>query len=393
MAKKHIKVKKNSKNNDLILNNYIFPIFFAVLLIVLVIFIFLNFNTILLFIEKLNNVLMPIILGLVLSYVLSPLYNILVDSFNKYSRIIATIICVLVIIFVIAGLIALVIPQLYQSILTFKNDFLGDEEKINLILNNISLIPIVGSSLSIFFNDMLSNLSEAIMTTIMPNINQIATTVYTGAFATFKLVINFLIGVIVMVYVINMKDELIFSFKKMFYAILDKKYADKLMVELRFTHQTFSGFIVGKLLDSIIIGILCYFGCLILRIPYAVLVSVIIGVTNVIPFFGPFIGAVPSFIFIVVVNPFKGIIFLLFILVLQQFDGNFLGPKILSDKTGVKSFYVLFSIVLFGGLFGFVGMVISVPLWAVLSRLCWQFLDQKLINKHMPTNINAYKDK
>ena len=196
-----------------------------------------------------------------------------------------------------------------------------------------------------------------------------------------------------MMYSLNMKTELCDGVKRMLFALVRKDYARKILVEVRFAKNVFSNFFFGKILDSLIIGIICYICCLIMKMPYTPLISVIVGVTNIIPFFGPFIGAIPSFLIILLENPFswQPYGFLVFILVLQQIDGNIIGPKILGDKTGVESFWVLFSILLFGGLFGFVGMIIAVPMWAVITRLVEEFILIRLTEKEYPLTSDEYK--
>ncbi len=156
------------------------------------------------------------------------------------------------------------------------------------------------------------------------------------------------------------------------------------------SNEIFGGFIIGKIIDSAIIGVLCFFGLSILDMPYVMLVSVIVGVTNVIPFFGPYIGAVPSAILILLSDPMKGLYFIIFILVLQQFDGNILGPKILGNSTGLSAFWVIVAILLGGGLFGFVGMVMGVPTFAVLYYIAEMILDNRLKRKSLPIDTGYY---
>ena len=150
-------------------------------------------------------------------------------------------------------------------------------------------------------------------------------------------------------------------------------------------NQIFVGFINGKLLDSAIIGVLCFFLCALFKIPYSVLVSVVIGVTNVIPFFGPIIGAVPCIMILVIVNPWAALRFGILIVALQQFDGNILGPKILGDSTGLSAIWVLVAIVVGGGLFGFAGMLLGVPTFAVLYSLVKEWAERRLVEKGIPT--------
>ena len=158
----------------------------------------------------------------------------------------------------------------------------------------------------------------------------------------------------------------------------------------RYAHKMFSGFIGGKLIDSFIIFLICCVALPLMNMPYAMLISVIIGVTNVIPFFGPFIGAIPSFVIVLIDDPIQSIYFLIYVLVLQQFDGNILGPKILGDSTGLSSFWVLFSILLFGGLFGFIGMLLGVPVFAILYRLITDLVSRSLSQKHLPVQSSEY---
>lgn len=216
--------------------------------------------------------------------------------------------------------------------------------------------------------------------------------VSTGILSVFTVVKNILIGMIVMVYFLNMKDTLCAQSKKILYGLLRVKDANRIIGEVRFAHSVFGGFITGKLLDSLIIGIMCFFAMKFLKMPYVLLVSVIIGVTNVIPFFGPFIGAIPSAFLILLVSPMKCLYFLIFILVLQQFDGNILGPKILGGSTGLPSFWVLFSILLFGGLFGFVGMVIAVPAFAVIYRSVSAYIRGALVKKNLSGRTEDYME-
>ena len=162
--------------------------------------------------------------------------------------------------------------------------------------------------------------------------------------------------------------------------------------EVKYADRMFGGFINGKIMDSAIIGVLCYIGCLIFKFPSALLVSVIIGVTNVIPFFGPFIGAIPATLLILIQSPIKALWFVLFVLVLQQLDGNIIGPKILGNTTGLSSFWVLFAILLFGGLWGFVGMIVGVPLFAVIYDVIKKLVIHGLQRNQELTLLNSYHD-
>ena len=160
--------------------------------------------------------------------------------------------------------------------------------------------------------------------------------------------------------------------------------------DFRFTHKTFIGFIGGKIVDSIIIGIICFIFSNLIHLPYAMLVSLIVGVTNIIPFFGPYLGAIPSAILILLVNPIQSLYFLIMIIIIQQFDGNFLGPKILGNSTGLSSFWVIFAVTIFGGFFGIIGMIAGVPVFACIYAWVSRFIRHCLTQKQMPADTNVY---
>ena len=199
-----------------------------------------------------------------------------------------------------------------------------------------------------------------------------------------------LIGLIVMIYLLNIKESLSAQGKKFIYSVLPLKSANIVVAEFQFIKKAFSGFIIGKLIDSLIIGILCFILMNLFKLPYELLISVIIGVTNIIPFFGPFIGAIPSFIIIVLQNPVQGLYFLIFVIILQQVDGNIIGPKILGDSTGLSSFWVVFAILVFGGLWGFPGMLLGVPIMAVIYYIVSNVVTYSLKKRGIPATEIDY---
>ena len=205
-----------------------------------------------------------------------------------------------------------------------------------------------------------------------------------------KILFNLIIGIILSIYVLSSKEVFAAQSKKIIYALLEQKKANQLIKDFRSVNKTFGGYISAKLLDSLIIGILCFIGISILRMPYTVLIAVIVGVTNIIPFFGPYIGAIPSIILILMVDPIKALYFTIFVLILQQFDGNILGPKLLGDSTGLSSFWVVTSITLFGGYFGIIGMAIGVPVFAVIYAGLRRWITGMLTAKKLATNTNDY---
>ena len=229
-----------------------------------------------------------------------------------------------------------------------------------------------------------------IETWVTTDLVKIMSSVLSGVMSGVVFIKNLLIGLIVMVYLLNIKELFAAQGKKLVYGCFPLRIANRVVEKIRFIHQVFGGFIIGKLLDSLIIGIICFVCLSVMKMPYVMLVSVIVGVTNIIPFFGPFIGAVPSAILILFDNPLKCLYFLIFILLLQQFDGNILGPKILGNSTGLSSFWVLFSILVFGGVMGFIGMIIGVPTFAVVYSLVSEWVNSSLKKKGLSQNTQDY---
>ena len=220
-----------------------------------------------------------------------------------------------------------------------------------------------------------------------------------GVVTTVNVLMNLLIGVIIALYILNSKDTFCAQAKKMTYSLFKVEKANAIMARVAHIHRVFGGFITGKLMDSSIIGVLCFigmrlmisFGWMTMPTSYALLIAVIIGVTNIIPFFGPFIGAIPSTILIMVISPVQALYFVIFVLLLQQFDGNILGPKILGNATGLSSFWVMFAILLFGGVMGFAGMVIGVPLFAVLYSVLTEKINHLLKKRGLSVDTNDYR--
>lgn len=370
-----------------------------------------EWDTVFAFLEKLRSIAAPIIYGFVLAYLLAPVYNRVSNSIFGYlskklknkgyaktiSKSMGTIASLFVIFGVIAGLLQLIIPQVLDSLMGLRDSFPAYIQNLyawlqKILADNAELEKIVLENLQtgiVFLGDWLGS---AFTKLDINRLMEFVTGVSSSLFLILNFVKNWLIGLIVMVYILNTKDTLITQAKKIIYGCLSLYLANKVIEEVRFAHRMFGGFIIGKILDSVIIGIICFIGTSLLHIPYAMLVSVIVGVTNVIPFFGPFIGAIPSGILVLLVSPVQCVVVLLWILALQQFDGNILGPKILGNSTGLDSFWVLFSILIFGGLFGFVGMVIAVPGFAIIYDLINKAVNHSLRVKKLSVNTEDYRD-
>ena len=223
-----------------------------------------------------------------------------------------------------------------------------------------------------------------------PQVADLVGVVSTSLAAILGALLNVFIAVIASCYLLYNKEKFGGKAKRILYGVFSVKHAEGILSGLNFVDHVFMGFLFGKLIDSAIIGVLCFIGCSILQMPYAVLISVIVGVTNIIPYFGPFIGAIPSAFIILMVSPFKCLIFVVFIFALQQFDGNILGPKILGSSVGISGFWVMFSIIVANGLMGFTGMLVGVPLFVVLSTGFNKLIDALLKKRGLQTETACY---
>ena len=377
--------------------------------------------------DTLGYILRPIFYGLVLAFLLLPIqrgiYEFLQEWLkgvwvnwprkNGMLRFASILLSLAFAVLVVYILLAMVLPQLYSSIVGLVNAFPGYIDSVQQWLTNFfrdnpdlqeAVLPYYNSaseSLEKWFteNGLLSNFQSAdatiewVQEEVFPRLSGVFSGVYAGLWAIVMLLKDLLIALIVSVYVLVRKDKFAAQSKKITYSIFPTRIADFLVEETRSAYRILSGFINGKLLDSLIIGIIALVCCNLLKFPYPMLLAVIIGVTNVIPFFGPFIGAIPCALLILLVSPLQCLYFCIFILVLQQFDGNILGPKILGDSTGLDSFWVLFSILLFGGLFGFAGMVLGVPVFAMFYSVISRLVRYGLRKKSLPEDTAVYLGK
>ena len=216
------------------------------------------------------------------------------------------------------------------------------------------------------YQNYFTDIEKWVQANVIPQVTNLVTNVGTSVWRVLTFVYNILIGLIVAIYVLHGRKRFGKQARLIVRSMFSDRWADLILEEVEFVDRMFGGFIDGKIIDSAIVGVLCYIGCIALRIPSALLVSVLVGVTNVIPFFGPVIGAVPSTLLILIDSPIKALWFLIWVVILQQLDGNVIGPKILGNRTGLSGFWVMFAIILFGGLWGLVGMIICVPLFAVI---------------------------
>ncbi|HAG70467.1 MAG TPA: AI-2E family transporter [Lachnospiraceae bacterium] len=351
------------------------------------------------------NILLPFIDAIVIAFILNPVMMSLetrvveplfkkIKGFNpsrNLCRGVSILLSLILFFLIVIGLISLIVPQLIESIqsiilrmpsyLSSLNNMLSD------LLRNNKEIDELFNTYSVRLSDYLT---REIIPTIQSFISSLSGTIFSSVFVFFSGALKFIIGIIICTYLLYKKEIYLAQAKKTIYAYCSPERANDIINNLRFANRTFGGFLTGKLFDSLIIGILCFICISIMRIPYALLISCVVGVTNIIPYFGPFLGAVPSALILLMIDPMKSIIFAVFILILQQVDGNIIGPKILGDSTGLPGIWVIFSITIFGGIFGVFGMVIAVPIFSIIYAAFKANLESKLKKKNMPSDTDFY---
>ena len=361
-------------------------------------------------ISRLVSILAPFIWGLVICYLLSPLMRSVEGRLflplarklyrknkkndgHRFARILTVIFCEIVLILVLVALVYLIIPQMLSSVQTLISNSGAYIDNLSGWADGLfANYPVLDDYLGGFLDNFNTNLGNWIETTLLPRVGSVVTSVTSGVYGVAKSIYNLIIGIIVSIYLLSDKEGFVAAVKRMTYSVFSVETADRLRSGLNFVDRTFMSFLNGKLLDSLIIGIICYIVCSILQMPYTLLVSVIVGVTNIIPFFGPLIGAVPSALIILMVDPTKCLIFVIFVIILQQIDGNIIGPRILGNSTGITGFWVMFSIILGGGLFGFWGLLLGVPVFVVIYSLVTNLIVKKLKRNDLPWELEDYKE-
>lgn len=391
----------------------LFLVLVTALLLYLVI---VNLDTIFGYIFYVAGIIKPVIYGAVIAYILNPLmkiYQRLITAaykrkgkqvpekkrgmFNGISITLALVTGILIIVV----LFIMIIPQIITTMVTLVNNLPGQvdayyKELVEKIENNRfiadTMQEVVLQGTKFLDEKMTTEVIPWMRTELLPNLNTYAKQFASGVAAFLSVLYNLFIGLIVAIYLLGSKRVFAAQSKKIVYGLLKKHNADMVIYYLRVSNNMFSGFISGKIVDSAIIGLICFVAMTVLNLPYTMLVSVIAGVTNIIPVFGPYIGAVPSALLILLVDPKQAVYFLVLIIIIQQLDGNIIGPAILGESTGLSAFWVLFSILLFGGFWGIMGMLIGCPLFAVIYRIIKDFISMKLRKKELSDNTQEYMD-
>ena len=331
--------------------------------------------------QTIAGILLPFIYGGVVAYLARPMCNTyekfltrhLPEKLRKFSPPAAVVGSIVTLLLIVYALCAMIFPQVYDSVVSLGKTIPSRLESFILWAETTFGESETMDTLFDFFNTSYEKIYQQvdawIRNDLFPQITTLVSSVSSSVFAVLRSLYNLIIGLIVAVYVLSSRKRFARQSTLIVRSVLSEKWADAVLEEVALMDRMFGGFIDGKILDSLIIGVLCYLGCWILRIPNTLLISVFVGITNIIPFFGPLIGAVPSTLLILIESPIKAVWFVIFVIVLQQLDGNVIGPRILGNKIGISGFWVMFAIIFFGGIWGVMGMVIGVPLFAVIYDL------------------------
>ncbi len=352
------------------------------------------------FLTKVGNLLLPFVYGFAIAYVLNPLCRWLESKMfafvskkkarPKMRRSLAVTATYLIAAALLTGTMMFVVPQVASNLRTISLNISAYYDNAMSGLRDLMLSlgfaeTFVDQQMQSIFGylDGLLDKSSEIIAKALPYVYG-----FTKSFTT--VLLNLVVGVVISIYVLAAKERIFAKSKKLLFALFPQAFANKAIEVTRSSNRIFSGFITGNIIDSLLVGVLCYIGMLIFGFPFALLVSVIVGITNLIPYFGPFIGAIPSIILILLYDPMKGIGFAVFVLILQQIDGNIIAPKILGQSTGLSPIWVMFAVIVGGGVFGIVGMFVGVPVFSVIYSLTKEFFNARLAKKGLSTQTSSY---
>lgn len=366
-------------------------------------------------IKKINSALMPLYIGIVIAFLLCPIYNRIVGKTFKLinrkaysassgteaasevkkalkkgnrilivSRVIGTIICLAILVLFVTLIAYLVIPELFNSIVNVMYKIPAGMTNLREWSHaHLSKYPPLIKQIDTITNTGTTDIIAWIQANILNvrDAGNLATQISNGLFHAMKTIINIVVGMLIAIYLLNFKDRIFAISRKVVAATCSEKRASGLFQFAYIINTTFIGYIVGRIIDGIIIGVITFIVMSVFGIPLPILCSVIVGITNIIPFFGPFIGAIPAALLITLESPIHAVYFLIFDLIIQQIDGNIIGPKVVGTAIGMSSFWVLIAVIVGGGLFGFLGMALGVPVFAVIYRYVNMAVTKKLENK------------
>ena len=361
------------------------------------------------FVRSILNVLAPFFWGLIIAYMLTPFVKRLERMIARTAqrmfpkrnpaggrvvRGLSIVLGVLIALSVLIGLLVTLLPQVYSSIEALAINIPHyATEVIALAQRTLDNIP----ALEAFTINLVESGQDALFTwvtgSLLPNMDTVIANFSAGVFSAVRIIVNLAIGIVLSIYIMYNRERFGAQIRKLLHSILPARRIKMLYQGVNHVDQAFGKFFLGRFLDALIIGVITFVALTLMRMPHIALVSVVIGITNIIPFFGPFIGGIPSALLILMEDPIQGLIFIVFIIVLQQIDGNIIGPKILANTTGLGGFWVLFSILVGGGLFGFPGMLLGVPVFSVVYDGIGFLVDRQLRRRQLATDTSAYMKK
>jgi len=334
--------------------------------------------------------LMPFLIGMLLALIMTPLRRWIEKKVMKNvhwrartKRRVATLLCLIVVLLVLAAFFAIIMPQLISSLKSFAENL---QSYIDSIEKALAKLSVSDPELRDNIQKMIRTGSDQ-LTSWLTGAQGGLTKIISFSVSVVKNIINFFIGLIIMFYLLLDEEKFKHQVKKLAYGAFPEKAGDEIMYVGRLSVRMFNSFIAGKAVDSLIIGIVCWLVVTILQMPYAPMIGFIVGITNMIPVFGPFIGAIPCLIILLIINPWQSLEFLIFIIILQQIDGNIIGPHILGDSMGLPTLWVMFAIIVGGALFGVVGMFLGVPIFSVIYTLVANVLNRRMMENQIDLNI------
>ena len=377
----------NKESGDYNYFKIFLAVFLAIVSSVVVYFLFSKISIILSFFSKILSILSPIIVGIIFACLLNPIVKKFENLYNKkdkikkkkkLGRILGILSTYLILLVFVILICVFLLPNLFESINQMIVNFPTYLENIFGFIRKLCTKFNINPK---FLDDYNTDLSALVKTNVLPNLDIIINNLASGITSVVRGIINVVVSIIISSYLIYDRELFINGIAKLLKAYCSTKVYTEIKRVVENVYKVFCGFMIAKLIDSLIIGIITFIILSIFRIPYTLLISIVIGITNIIPFFGPFIGAIPSIVLLLIIDPTKALEFAVIIFLIQQFDGNILGPKLIGNKLGMKSFWVLFAIILFGGLFGFAGMLFGVPFFACIYEFLKNLTEKKFKNR------------
>ena len=370
------------------------------------------------FISKLLGALSPVFYGFAFAYLLNPVENFFEKSVfmklsakkrakldpdhnygneimiktKKHARVFGVVCAMATFFIIITGVILIILPQLISTIQGLVNNIPGYvNDATDWINKQLVNYPEIQSWLNTNLNQAMSYFTQWLSDTLMPQVSNIVTAFSSGVFAVIQVFTNIFFGIVIAIYFLFSKELFAAQLKKVVYSIASPRYGNAVIRNMREIHRTFGGFLSGKIIDSLIIMMIFMIILSVFRFPYAVLCSVVMGLFNIIPVFGPFIGAIPCALLVLLEDPWYFLYFVAVVIIVQQLDGNVIGPMVLGGSTGLSSFWIIFSLLLGQSIFGFLGLIIGIPLFAVIYSIFRARVGSKLESKGLPSDSNVYR--